>query len=197
MVQDLNPAPPVVTFSKNSLTQVEDTSGYLGSILMQESLSVFQPTGVPPHELTLKENDICLLTRNLQRRTGLTTNARVRILQINTNYIRVQTLTSPPKHALIPRIRFKFRLNNLCGYEVTRIQFPLRLAYAMTYNKSQGQTLQQVLLDITHPPFSHGHLYVALSRVTHYSKIRVYCNDTDLLEGTPTLHNVTYPSALR
>jgi hypothetical protein len=32
----------------------------------------------------------------------------------------------------------------------------LRLAYAMTYNKSQSQTLSKVLLDITTHPFSHG-----------------------------------------
>jgi hypothetical protein len=49
------------------------------------------------------------------------------------------------------------------SYQLTRLQFPLRLAYAMTYNKSQSQTLFRVLLDITLPPFSNGQLYVALS----------------------------------
>lgn len=55
------------------------------------------------------------------------------------------------------------------------LQDPLRLAYCITYNKSQGQTLQKVLLDITTPPFSHHRrLYVALSRITKYSKIKLY-----------------------
>ena len=45
-----------------------------------------------------------------------------------------------------------------------RTQFPLRLAYAFTYNRSQGQTLNKVLLDCRIPSFEHGHLYVAMSR---------------------------------
>jgi hypothetical protein len=80
--------------------------------------------------------------------------------------IRVQTLGNNPKSATIPRIRFKFRFKKGHSFQITRIQFPLRLAYCMTYNKSQGQTLQKVLLDVTTSPFAHGHLYVGLSRVT-------------------------------
>jgi hypothetical protein len=53
-------------------------------------------------------------------------------------------------------------------------------AYCMTYNKAQGQTLESVLLDITSPPFAHGHLYVALSRVTHYANIKVFCNEKSI-----------------
>ena len=48
---------------------------------------------------------------------------------------------------------------------MARKQYPLRLAYAMTVNRSQGQTLDHVCLDLRAPPFSHGQLYVALSRV--------------------------------
>jgi ATP-dependent exoDNAse (exonuclease V) alpha subunit len=68
---------------------------------------------------------------------------------------------------------------------MTRIQFPLRLAYCMTYNKSQGQTLHKVLLDITTPPFSHGHLYVALSRVTKYSNIKLICKEDQVYQNKP------------
>ena len=39
----------------------------------------------------------------------------------------------------IPRITFKFRLPYGQSYQLTRMQFPLRLAYAMTFNKSQSQ----------------------------------------------------------
>ena len=48
---------------------------------------------------------------------------------------------------------------------MARKQYPLRLACAMTVNRSQGQTLDKVCLDLRAPPFSHGQLYVALSRV--------------------------------
>ena len=48
--------------------------------------------------------------------------------------------------------------------EFKRLQFPVRLSYAMTINKSQGQSLKVVGLDISTPVFSHGQLYLGCSR---------------------------------
>jgi hypothetical protein len=136
---------------------------------------------------TCQVNDICFITRNLSKRYGLANNTRVRILEISPmkSVIRVQTLGTNAKAAIIPRIRFKFRL----PFEMTRVQFPLRLAYCMTYNKSQGQTLQKVLLDVSVPPFAHGHLIVALSRVTNYSDIKIICQEDQLYHQAPKIWN--------
>jgi hypothetical protein len=91
-------------------------------------------TTVPPHLLELKVNDICLVTRNLSKTYGLANNTRVRILEISDRktVIRVQTLDNEPKSATISRIRFKFRLPFGRSFQLTRIQFPLRLAYCIT-----------------------------------------------------------------
>jgi hypothetical protein len=86
---------------------------------------------------------------------------------------RVQTLDRQPETETVPHICFKFRISFQESYKMLRLQFPLRLAYSMTYHKCQGQTMKRVLLDISNPPFAHGHLYVALSRVTNYQDIKI------------------------
>jgi hypothetical protein len=45
-------------------------------------------------------------------------------------------------------------------------QYPLRLAWAVTIHKSQGMTFDKTIIDIGRGTFSHGQLYVALSRCT-------------------------------
>lgn len=80
-----------------------------------------------------------------------------------------------------------------------RTQFPLRLAYCTSINKSQGQEYGRVLIDLRQEVFSHGHLYVALSRVKFANQITVLINEkqtraTD--EIYAMLHNIIYPELL-
>ena len=46
-------------------------------------------------------------------------------------------------------------------FDFKRLQFPIRLAFAMTINKSQGQSLKVCEINLEFPYFAHGQLYVA------------------------------------
>jgi hypothetical protein len=59
----------------------------------------------------------------------------------------------------------------VANWTVQRRQFPLRLAYAATFNSCQGLTLNRVVLE-TKPVFAHGQLHNSLSRVRSGSDIR-------------------------
>jgi hypothetical protein len=107
--------------------------------------------------------------RNLSVDSGLVKNARVIIRRLSRHVVEVETLPSEVNsytagRFLLPRINFEFQPKG-CPWTVQRRQFPLRLAYATTFNSCQGLTLDRAVIDIRVPTFAHGQLYTALSRV--------------------------------
>ncbi len=67
-------------------------------------------------------------------------------------------------------------------FSLRRVQFPIRSAFAMTINKSQGATLKKVGIFLNTPVFSHGQLYVAMSRVSSLEDITIATDSA--LEGS-------------
>jgi ATP-dependent DNA helicase PIF1 len=53
-------------------------------------------------------------------------------------------------------------------------QFPIRVAFAITINKNQGQTFNNVGVYLSFPVYSHGQLYVAISGVTSSANIKIF-----------------------
>ena len=99
------------------------------------------------------------------------------------------------KHAsqiFIPRISMSPSSSAELPFEFQRTQFPLRLAFAITINKSQGQTLGRVGLVLDQPVFSHGQLYVALSRVTNYANLHLIVPNTPEARQEGRLANIVY-----
>jgi hypothetical protein len=122
--------------SKDSLSELDDPKGHLKKMLSVTMLNGFWKNGVPDHELILKVGNICLVNHTING-LGLANNSRVRIIAIHRYCVKVLTVGDCAKqNARIPRISVKFRLPYGKSYQLTRLQFPLHLAYAMTYNKS-------------------------------------------------------------
>ena len=72
-----------------------------------------------------------------------------------------------------------------------RRQFPMILSFAMTINKSQGQSLKKVGLYLEKPVFTHGQLYVALSRVRSMHELKIVLGKEDE-HHVQTTKNVVY-----
>ena len=60
----------------------------------------------------------------------------------------------------------------------------------MTINKSQGQTLTNVGLYLKKPVFSHGQLYVAISRVSNKKGLKILIENNDGSCGNTTTNIV-------
>jgi len=195
LVQSMNPEPDVLLVASNQFKDIDDNKGILKKMLTNDACIYYRQNGVPDHRLILKKGDLCFVTRTLNRKEKLANNTRVRILEIFRYSIKVVTVSEFPKEFLIPRIRFKVKLK-FGGFTLIRTQFPLRLAYAMTKNKSQGQSIPYTLNDIRHSPFSHGHLYVSISRATDVDSTAFFCNEYQIMEDGVIVVNVVYPEIM-
>jgi ATP-dependent DNA helicase PIF1 len=101
------------------------------------------------------------------------------------------------KRVFIPRIPLFPSEEAGLPFILKRKQFPIRAAFALTINKSQGQTLPYVGLYLASPVFSHGQLYVAMSRVQSGSNLKVLVTNGKLPERSGTYtKNVVYKEAL-
>ena len=79
-------------------------------------------------------------------------------------------------------------------FEFQRIQFPVRLGFAITSNRSQGKTYKYVGICLTTDFFTHGQLYVSLSRVGSASMVKVFKPKTSTSYGY--MKDVVYQEVL-
>ena len=175
VIQAINPNEIREYTSTDKIKDMDDPNNILAGMINESVLERYNVTGVPNNILRFKKNDICMIMRNINRKEGLAKNLRVKIVSMHEHCIRVCTLNPiGRRYYNIPRISFTISLPYGRSVKIERKQFPLRLAYSMTYNKSQGQEFEQALVDIRSNPFTHGHLYVALSRVRKAKNVRLF-----------------------
>lgn len=103
----------------------------------------------------------------------LCNGTRLCVKKLMPNVIEATIITGKSKgeDVLIPRIPM---IPTDLPFEFKRLQFPLRLAFAMTINKAQGQSLKIAGVILENSCFSHGQLYVACSRVGTPKNLFIY-----------------------
>ncbi|KAL1928886.1 hypothetical protein VTP01DRAFT_2672 [Rhizomucor pusillus] len=117
-----------------------------------------------------------MLIVNLSPEEGLCNGTRLLCRRFIPNLIETEIIIG--HHAgrivYIPRITIYSSESEELQFRFFRHQVPVRMPFAMTINKSQGQTLDRITICLPTPVFSHGQLYVALSRATSPENITVF-----------------------
>ncbi|CAL4917033.1 unnamed protein product [Urochloa decumbens] len=138
-----------------------DTVSYLSSDSMSKSMSynheiehhypmeflnTLKHPGIPNHQLKLKVGLPVMLHRNINQ-NGLCNGTRMIITRLGENVIEVQILTGTCRgdNVCIPRLIMS-TFEPSWPFVLIRKQFPFSVCFAMTINKSQGQSLKKVII---------------------------------------------------
>ena len=98
----------------------------------------------------------------------------------------------------IPHIKLYANDSSQMPFRLICMQFPIKPAFAMTVNKAQEQTLEQMSLFLPKPVFAYGMLYVALSCVSCEDGVNIMVKHPQPVgrEGTCT-RNIVYEEILQ
>nr|XP_020159149.2 ATP-dependent DNA helicase PIF1-like [Aegilops tauschii subsp. strangulata] len=165
----------------------DDPYGYYAP----EFLNGLTPNGLPPHALKLKLNCPVILLRNIDPANGLCNGTRLVVRGFERNTIDAEIVIGQHagRRVFLPRIPLCPSDNDMFPFKFKRKQFPIRLSFAMTINKAQGQTIPIVGVYLPNPVFSHGQLYVALSRATAKRNIKILIQKEKPKEKSNKQHN--------
>ncbi len=141
----------------------------------RELLNSIEPgSSLPDHEINLKEGFVVKLLQNIRPRFGNVNGTRYVVERMTANFLFLISVSGTHKESVLslPRMNCAPGTDDFPIPDFRRGQFPIRICFAMTINKAQGQSVTDKLgIDLSNPCFAHSQLYLALSRATHQKDV--------------------------
>ncbi|PNY03362.1 ATP-dependent DNA helicase PIF1 [Trifolium pratense] len=177
-VLNLIPGEEMEYLSSYSIDRTEANDNDIFEQLTPKFLHSLHTSGLPNHAIKLKIGTPIMLLRNLDQFEGLCNGTRLSITRLADHVIEAKIITGKNIGNLIyiPRMPMS-PSQSPWPFKLLRKQFPIMVSFAMTINKSQGQSLDYVGLYLPREVFSHGQLYVALFRVKTKQGLKILIHD--------------------
>ncbi|XP_026396378.1 uncharacterized protein LOC113291011 [Papaver somniferum] len=169
------------------------------NLYLQEHLNGIAPGGLPPHELKLKLGAPIMLLRNVSAKNGLCNGIRLIIKKFFPNCIHAVILSgnAASKRVFLHRMLMSPPENLEFPFKMIRKKFPVRMCFAFTINKAQGQTIENTGIYLPDHVFSHGQLYVGISRGVSSNNTKVLIKKGRISDKVGTFtKNVVYKEVL-
>jgi ATP-dependent DNA helicase PIF1 len=178
--------------SADSLDKSETTEGNFFEVITPEFLNSLHTSGLPNHKIKLKIGSPIMLMRNIDQIHGLCNGTRLIVTHLGQHVMAATIMSGKHRgHSVYIHRMDMSPSQSPWPFKMTRRQFPIIVSYAMTINKSQGQSLDRVGLYLPKPVFSHGQLYVAMSRVKSKQGLKILIHD-DNNKPSDTTTNVVF-----
>lgn len=152
--------------SADSVDRSEADGNEAFDVLTPMFLNTLTTSGLPSHKIKLKTVTPIMLLRNIDQSEGWCNGIRLIVTRL-ANHVIVATFISGKNIGAIvyiPRMEIS-PTQSPWPFKLSRRQFPIIVCYVITINKSQGQSLDYVGLYLLQSVFSHGQLYVVISKV--------------------------------
>ena len=148
-----------------------DDAAYVGT----EGLNNIETSGMPEHQLLLKFGAIIILIQNLHVHIKDVNGTRYIITALSSNLTTAKKLGANDDEPLllIPRV-IHLTINDDFPFIMKCVQFTVKLAYVMTFQRAQGQSLDKCGILLNRSVWTHGQLYVAMSRCGAMSRVKIY-----------------------
>ena len=144
-----------------------------------KQLNKIEASGIPPFCLLLKKNACIILICNLNVKHRHVNGTQCIIEEIKSHVTKARLLDGG-KHPeiFIPKILIVCSDTDFPA-RFKQKQFPILLAYYLTFNRAQGQSLERVGIRLHRSVFTHGLLYIGMSRSSDPMFVFVYADQSE------------------